>query len=95
MLIILEVLVEGAVFLALIGEGWFLAKTGMTVGLSAAPALLLAAAVDLALVVPAVWLIRLLVANCYALVGRKAQFRSDFRGSLWLARNFTFRPRDF
>jgi hypothetical protein len=63
--------------------------------MGAAGALLIAIVVGLALVAPAVWLVWQLVANGYALVGRKEQFRSDFRGSLWFSSPSTFRPRDF
>jgi hypothetical protein len=95
LLIILEVLVEGGVLVSLFGEVWFLAKTLMTVGLPAASALVLAIVAGLLLVVPAVWSVWQVVAGLYTLAGRQAQFRSDFRGSLWLARSYTFRPRDF
>ena len=95
MLVLLEVVVEGVVLVSFFGEVWFLAKTAMAVNLGAAPALIIAILVGLALLAPAAWLVWLLVANCYALVGHKAQFRSDFRGSLWLARSYTWRPRDF
>jgi hypothetical protein len=67
----------------------------MAVNMGAAPTLIIAILVELALLAPAVWLVWLLAANCYALVGHKGQFRSDFRGSLWLARSYTWRPRDF
>jgi len=95
MLVILEVVFEGVVLLSLFGEIWFLAKTAMTVGMTAVPALVLAIVAGLALTPPAVWLVQLVVAKGYARVGREEQFRSDVRGSLWLARNYTFRPRDF
>jgi len=95
MLVILEVVFEGAVLLSLFGEVWFLAKAAMTVGMTAAPALILAIVLALALTPPAVWLVQLVVAKGYARVGREEQFRSDVRGSLWLARSYTWRPRDF
>ncbi|HXB03302.1 MAG TPA: hypothetical protein VNY77_00385 [Candidatus Angelobacter sp.] len=93
-LLIIELVVEGAALLSLFGEVWFLAKTAMDVGVSAAPALVVAIVVGLVLVAPAVWLVWLIVANGYSLIGRKAQFRPDFRGSLWLARSYTWRPRE-
>jgi hypothetical protein len=86
--------VEGAVLLSLFGEVWFLAKTVTDVGMSAAAALVIAIVVGLVLVAPAVWLVWLIVANGYALIGRRAQFRLDLRGSVWLARSYTWRPRD-
>jgi hypothetical protein len=95
LLLIIEVVVEGAALVSLFGEGWFLAKTVMGFGMAAAPALVIAIMAVLILVAPAVWLVWLIVANGYALIGRKAQFRPDFRGSLWLARSYTYRPRDF
>jgi hypothetical protein len=95
LLLIIEMAVEGGALLSLFGEVWFLAKTVMDVGTSAAAALVIAIVVGLVLVAPAVWLVWLIVANCYALVGRRQQFRPDFRGSLWLARSYTWRPRDF
>lgn len=95
LLLILEVLVEGAVLLGLFGEVWFLAKTVMSVGIPAAGALILAIVVGLVLIAPAVVLVRLIAANGYALVGRRARFRSDFRGSLWVSRSSNFRPREF
>ena len=95
LLLILNFVFEAGVLLSLFGEVWFLAKTAMTGGLTAAPALLLAIVVGLVLIAPAIALIWLIVANGYALVGRKEQFRSDFRGSLWFSNPTTFRPRDF
>jgi len=41
------------------------------------------------------WLVRLVVDNGCALVGRKEQFRPDFSRSLWFARSYTWRPQDF
>jgi hypothetical protein len=95
LLLILNFVFEAGALLSLFGEVWFLAKTIMAAGMGAAGALLIAIVVGLALVAPAVWLVWQLVANGYALVGRKEQFRSDFRGSLWFSSPSTFRPRDF
>jgi hypothetical protein len=94
LLLILEVVVEGAVLVSLFGEIWFLAKTIMGVGVSAAPALLIAIVVGLVLVAPAAWLVWLIVGTSYALVGRKARFRPDFLGSLWFGRSSSWRPRE-
>jgi hypothetical protein len=87
LLLIIELDVEGAALLSLFGEIWFLAKTDIGVGMSASAALVIEIVVGLILVDPAVWFVGLIVANGYALIGRKLQFRPDFRGSLWLARS--------
>jgi hypothetical protein len=95
LLLILNFVFEAGVLLSLFGEVWFIAKTIMAAGMGAAGALLIAIVVGLALIAPAVWLIRLIVSTGYALLGRRVQFRSDFGGSLWVHRTGTWRPREF
>jgi hypothetical protein len=95
LLLILNFVFEAGALLSLFGEVWFLAKTIMAAGMGAAGALSIAIVVGLGLIAPAVWLIRLIVSTGYGLLGRRAEFRSDFGGSLWVHRTGTWRPREF
>jgi len=94
-LLVIELFVDAAIIVAWIAGVWFLAKTGMGLGIAAAPALVLAILCGLILVAPAVPLVWLMVAYGYTLFGRRAQLRSDFRRSVWVSRYYTFRPGDF
>ena len=94
-LIGLEMLCGGAALVLLIFEGWFAAKTLIGIGLAASGALILAIAIVLASVVPAVLVSYRVVRAGYGLFGKRSAFASDFANSVWLTRGSVFRPKDF